>query len=91
MKVRAHIWVSGIVQGVDFRYFTFQEAREKNVSGWIRNTVDGGIEAVFEGEKEDVEKMIDFCSKGPLGSHVEGIEVKKEKFKGEFGDFEIAF
>ncbi|MCS7106270.1 MAG: acylphosphatase, partial [Candidatus Aenigmarchaeota archaeon] len=65
MKVRAHVIISGIVQNVNFRYCIKLKAQENNVSGWARNLIDGRVEAVFEGEKENVEKMIDFCKVGP--------------------------
>ena len=59
MKVRAHIFVSGRVQGVFFRVETRNEATKRSVSGWVRNTSDGKVEAVFEGERENVEKMVE--------------------------------
>jgi acylphosphatase len=89
MKVRAHLLVSGRVQGVFFRSETRYEARRRNVTGWIRNLTDGRVEAVFEGEKNDVEKVIDFCHKGPPASRVRNVEVEWKKFRGEFYDFKI--
>ena len=74
VKVRAHVYVSGRVQGVFFRYETRREAVKRNVKGWVRNLPDGRVEAVFEGEKEDVEKeFFDFlnnwCKKDTFFSH----------------------
>jgi len=89
VKVRAHVYVSGRVQGVFFRYETRREAVKRNVKGWVRNLPDGRVEAVFEGEKEDVEKLIDFCHKGPPLAKVEKVEVFWEKYKGEFKDFKL--
>ncbi|RJX15458.1 acylphosphatase [Candidatus Bathyarchaeota archaeon] len=89
VKVRAHVYVSGRVQGVFFRYETRKEAVKRNVKGWVRNLPDGRVEAVFEGEKEDVEKLIDFCHKGPPLAKVEKVEVFWEKYKGEFKDFKL--
>jgi acylphosphatase len=89
MKARAKVLVSGIVQGVFFRARTMQEAVRQNVNGWVRNLPDGRVEAVFEGEKEALDKMVDFCREGPRGAMVIGIDVKWEPFTGEFRDFKI--
>ncbi|RLI04648.1 acylphosphatase [Candidatus Bathyarchaeota archaeon] len=89
MKVRAHVYVSGRVQGVFFRYETKEEAQKHNVKGWVRNLPDGRVEAVFEGEKEDVDKLIEFCHKGPPLAKVEKVEVVWETYKGEFKDFKL--
>jgi Acylphosphatases len=91
MKVRAHAFVSGRVQGVFFRSETSYEARRRNVAGWVRNTSDGRVEAVFEGEKEDVEKVIDFCRRGPPGARVTKVDVRLEDYTGEFRDFKIRY
>ncbi|MBE0512204.1 acylphosphatase [Candidatus Bathyarchaeota archaeon] len=91
MKVRAHVFVSGRVQGVFFRSETSYEAERRNVAGWVRNTSDGRVEAVFEGEKEDVEKVIDFSRRGPLGARVTKVDVRWEDYSGEFRDFKIRY
>ena len=90
-KVRAHIFVSGFVQGVFFRSNTKAKAKEFGVLGWVRNLPDGRVEAVFEGEKEDVEKMIEWTRRGPVYSKVEDVEVEWEEYRGEFDDFEIRY
>jgi len=90
-KVRAHVYVSGRVQGVFFRYETRKEAKKHGVKGWVKNLQDGRVEAVFEGEKEDVEKLIDFCRKGPPLAKVDKVEVFWEEYKGEFKSFNIVF
>jgi acylphosphatase len=89
MKVKEHVFVSGRVQGVFFRSETRRKALQNNVTGWIRNLLDGRVEAVFEGEKENVEKLIEFCKKGPSGAKVTKTEVVFEIYSGEFGDFRI--
>jgi acylphosphatase len=89
MKVRAHIFVSGRVQGVFFRVETRYEAMKRNVAGWVRNTYGGRVEAIFEGEREDVEKLIEFCRKGPSGARVTKIDVQWEEYTGEFKSFKI--
>jgi acylphosphatase len=89
MNVRAHILVTGNVQGVFFRSGTRSEARLRKVTGWVRNLPDGRVEAVFEGEKDSVEAMVEFCRKGPSGSGVDGIEVSWEKPSHKHREFEI--
>lgn len=91
MKVRAHVYVSGRVQGVFFRYETKKEAEKRNVKGWVRNLPDGRVEAVFEGEKENVEKLIEFCHRGPSLARVEKVEVLWEEYEGKFKDFKLIF
>ncbi len=91
MKVRAHAFVSGRVQGVFFRSETRYEANRRNVAGWVRNMSDGRVEAVFEGEKEDVEKVIDFCRRGPPGARVTKVDIQWEGYTREFRDFKIKY
>ncbi len=91
MKVRTHVYVSGYVQGVWFRSHTREAAERLGVCGWVRNMPDGRVEAVFEGDEEKVEAMVDFCRRGPPGAHIEAVEVKREQYKGEFSDFGIRY
>ncbi|MBS7654692.1 MAG: acylphosphatase [Candidatus Bathyarchaeia archaeon] len=91
MKVRAHLFISGFVQGVFFRHETRLRAIRNNVTGWVRNLPDGRVEAVFEGEKENVDAMIAFCRRGPPGAVVMKVEVKWEDPTGEFKDFRIKY
>lgn len=89
MKVRAHVLVRGKVQGVFFRTETRREALKRNVVGWVRNKSDGQVEAIFEGEKEDVDKMIDFCYKGTSNARVTNVDLKWEDYRGELKNFKI--
>jgi len=91
LRARAHIFVSGFVQGVFFRYETRRVARRYSVTGWVRNLRDGRVETVFEGEKKDVEAMIAFCRKGPPSATVTGVEVFWEEPTGEFSDFQLRY
>jgi acylphosphatase len=61
------------------------------VTGWVLNLPDGRVEAVFEGEKENVEKLVAFCKKGPAGAKVTAVEVVMEKYRGEFKDFQLVW
>ncbi len=83
--VRAHVWVSGRVQGVFFRACAEDEARAHGVAGWVRNTRDGRVEAVFEGDRAAVEAMIRWCHRGSPGAVVSGVEVQWEDPRGERG------
>jgi acylphosphatase len=88
---RAHVLVYGRVQGVFFRQNTQKLAQKLGLAGWVKNREDGGVEAVFEGEKEKVEKMIEWMKKGPPLARVEKVNVFWEEFKGEFKNFEIRY
>jgi acylphosphatase len=89
MQVRAHVWVSGRVQGVYFRYATRDEAKVRQVTGWVRNLPDGRVEAVFEGEAEAVGRMIAFCRDGPPAARVDRVEVGWEEYTGAHAAFAI--
>jgi acylphosphatase len=88
MNVRAHLLISGRVQGVFFRSETGFHARRLNIRGWVRNLPDGRVEAVFEGEESNVKQLIDFCKKGPPGARVTGVNVSWETYASEFSGFE---
>jgi len=90
-KARAHVVVTGRVQGVYFRYATREEANMRGVKGWVRNLSDGGVEAVFEGEKLKVDELIDFCHYGPPAAKISSVEVTWEDYTGDFKDFFIRY
>ena len=90
MKLNVHVVVSGQVQGVWFRASTKQKAEELGLTGWVRNSPDGCVEAIFEGEEDIVNKMVDWCNKGPPMAKVDNVEVKKQKTVG-FKDFSIRY
>jgi acylphosphatase len=85
------MYVSGGVQGVFFRGETQDEAIRQGVTGWVRNLRDGRVEAVFEGEKDNVEKLVEFCRRGPLGARVTHVDVSSEVYTGEFRDFQVRY
>jgi acylphosphatase len=91
MKSRVHVYVSGRVQGVFFRAKTTTLAHSLGLAGWVRNLYDGRVEAVFEGEKESVEKAIEFCRRGPPGAYVDDLVVRWEEWRGEYRDFTIVY
>ena len=88
-KVRAHLLISGKVQGVAFRYYTQDIAQSLEIEGWVRNCWDGKVEIVVEGEEEKVKKLINWCYKGPGSAIVEKVDIEWEKYRGEFNSFGI--
>lgn len=86
---RVHVFITGDVTGVGYRYWTKKNAERLRLGGWIRNADRETVEAVFEGEKEKVEEMIKLCHKGPEISWVEKVEVRNETVEGNFDGFEI--
>lgn len=91
MKARVRVYISGMVQGVFFRYETKKRALRHGISGWVRNLEDGRVEALFEGETEAIEKMLNFCRKGPPGADVQNLEVNTETWQGESQDFTVKY
>lgn len=91
MKKRAHVYVSGRVQGVFFRATTREEAKDRGVTGWVKNLPDGRVEAVFEGEEEKVQEMIDFCHEGSRAASVSDVEVEWSDYRGEFSNFGVRY
>jgi acylphosphatase len=88
-KTRAHIYVTGMVQGIFYRSFVRAKARLLNLKGWAKNTMDGCVEIVFEGEEQDINDAIEECRRGPPHAQVTDVRVEWEKHRGEFQNFEI--
>jgi acylphosphatase len=87
-RTRAHVFVSGRVQGVSYRASTRDAAREAGVDGWVKNRDDGRVEAVFEGEESAVEEMVEWCQSGSSAAEVEDIEAEYGDPEDESG-FEV--
>lgn len=83
--IRRRVTVSGLVQGVWFRDSCRQEARRVGVAGWVTNREDGRVEAVFEGEPDDVLTMANWMQHGPPRAHVVSIEIDEEPPAGATG------
>ena len=81
-RVRAHVFVSGRVQGVYYRASTRDAARERGVDGWVTNLDDGRVEAVFEGDEASVEAMCAWCETGSRAAEVENVAVTMESPEG---------
>ena len=91
MKLNVHVIISGRVQGVWFRANTKQKAEQLGLTGWVRNTSDGCVEAVFEGEERLIKEMIEWCNKGPSLAKVEKVEVKNQNLIEGFDGFSIRY
>ena len=86
---RAHVYVSGSVQGVFFRESARKKAKEFGLAGWIENLPDGRVEAIFEGSPEDVRRMTEWCEQGPTYATVEDVAVQLEDARGDLRGFEV--
>ena len=84
-RVRAHVHVTGTVQGVYYRASTRDAATERGVDGWVRNLDDGRVEAVFEGSEGAVEEMVEWCHTGSPAASVEDVSAEYEDPQGEDG------
>jgi len=90
-KVRAYVIIEGRVQGVYFRHHTQEMALKLRLKGWVRNRRDGSVEAVFEGDRERVEEMIEWCHHGPPAARVTKVHPTWGDPTGEFEDFSVDY
>lgn len=89
-NVRAHIWVKGRVQGVGFRAHVEYSARQINgLTGWVRNVGYDTVEAIAEGQRDNVERLIEAMKQGPRGARVDQSNVEWETVTGEFREFGV--
>jgi len=86
---RLKIFVSGVVQGVGYRYFTRQMAKELGIKGYVMNLSNGKVLVVAEGDEESLEKFVSALREGPRSAVVKKIEIVEEKWVGEFEDFRV--
>lgn len=87
--VRAHVWVTGRVQGVGFRAHVEFYGNQLGVTGWVRNVGYDTVEAVAEGEREKVERFIEMMKQGPVSSRVDEARIEWEESTGEFREFGV--
>ena len=88
-RVRAHVFISGKVQGVNFRTHLRDQARRGEVEGWVRNLADGRVEAIFEGSRGAVQRLISWSYSGPTAADVEHVDVEWEPATNREGPFAI--
>jgi len=86
--VRAHIYFSGTVQGVGFRYTTVSFARQSSLTGWVKNLSDGRVEIIVEGPRENIEGLL-LKLKGQFGSFIRDQHIEWLEARGEFDKFSI--
>jgi len=87
--MRLHLFISGLVQGVNFRHYTVQTAQNLHLTGWVKNLSDGRVEILAEGTKNELEQLLRWCQKGPPAAQVELVKEKWSDAPGEFSDFTI--
>jgi acylphosphatase len=87
--IRAHITVEGRVQGVGYRANTRRMANQLSLKGWVRNLRDGRVEILVEGDEEMVERLIQWCHRGPTSAYVSMVSTETSEAQGEFDRFSV--
>ena len=90
-KERVNVIIHGRVQGVFYRASAREKAIELGLTGWVKNRVDKKVEVVAEGDKKQLDNLIEWCRVGPPDAYVTEVEVKWEPYTGEFRDFSVKF
>lgn len=88
-RIGIHVYISGRVQGVNYRYSTVHQAQKLGLTGWVKNLYDGRVEALFEGEEELVDKMLSWCYQGPPMAYVTNVETFKKEYSGQYQAFTV--
>jgi len=88
---RAHVVISGRVQGVFFRAETQSAAQSRGIYGWVRNKADGTVEAVVEGPRTQVDAFLQWCRRGSPMARVDKVDIQWEPYVGDFSSFEIRY
>ncbi len=81
--------ISGTVQGVGFRYFAYKKASEHGIDGYVKNLMDGSVEVLAEGNREDLESFLEDLKKGPSFSNVDSVQCEWNEYEGEYKSFTI--
>jgi acylphosphatase len=89
MKKGVHLIVSGMVQGVGFRYYVHHAARRHYLKGWVKNLADGRVETMAEGDEFELRAFVDEIKKGSRFSRVDDVEVEWLSFSNQFRSFNI--
>ncbi len=90
-QARLQAFVSGVVQGVGYRYFAMNAAHMLGVTGWVRNRIDGSVMVVAEGPREELEKLLKELRRGPHSGRVDKVNVSWFPYQGDFDRFEVRF
>jgi acylphosphatase len=89
MKSAVKILISGTVQGIFFRQFIADNAKQFALKGFTRNLENGDVEIIAEGENEDIPKFIEICKIGPKHASIKSVKVEERKYEGDFKDFRV--
>jgi acylphosphatase len=89
--VRAHVHISGIVQGVSYRASTQAEAQKRGLVGWVKNLPDGRVEALVQGPKDKVDELLRWCKRGPSAAKVDAVDVAWEAVTEAIATFEVRY
>ena len=89
--VGAEILVDGLVQGVGYRFFCYDRARNLGLTGWVKNNPDGSVSLMVEGERSPIESFLDELKVGPRSAVVKDVKVSWLPFSGKYTDFRVAF
>ena len=90
-NICAHVYISGYVQGVAYRYSAVRTARRLGLTGWVRNLPDGRVEALIEGEAAHVRQMVAWCQEGPPSAAVTEVTEEYRPYTGKFRSFDVVF
>ncbi|MFZ5433836.1 MAG: acylphosphatase [Calditrichota bacterium] len=88
-SVCVHAYASGVVQGVCYRAFVWENALQIGVTGWVRNLPDGRVEAEIEGDRAAVNRLLDAMKVGPRMAHVTGVVITEEPFQNRYTEFRV--
>ena len=88
---RLHVVIAGEVQGVGFRYFIVDAARRLGVTGWVRNRADGSVELTAEGDRPQLDRLVEAARRGPRGAHVDRIDIEWGEARQDLGPFELIY
>lgn len=91
MRKRLHLRISGRVQGVAFRHFTWSHASRLGLHGWVRNLPDGSVEVLAEGEEESLAALLQLVRRGPPAARVRDIDERWSEPQGDLPAFTVAF
>jgi acylphosphatase len=90
-SVGALIKVSGVVQGVGYRYFAIHSARTLGVTGWVRNNDDSSVSVLAEGERGIIEVLVKELTTGPAASNVTNVNIQWQEYTGQFTGFDVSW
>lgn len=88
---RVKVRITGVVQGVGFRFFTTRKAQSLGVNGFVKNMTDGSVKIVAEGSEDAVNSLLDEVKTGPRSASVSDVDVEEESYSGEFNGFNVKY